>query len=106
DAEGGESSGGLPPAANHDLSGEETITFEGGGDFPDDEPNFNREEANRETVSAPSGRPDRPRGDRPPHGGGSGGRRPRRGGGGGGRGGPRGGDRGPRGGGDRGPRRD
>src|SRR5205807_3217072 len=55
DAEGGESSGGLPPAANHDLSGEETITFEGGGDFPDDEPNFNREEANRETVSAPSG---------------------------------------------------
>ncbi len=81
-------------------SGEETITFEGGGDFPDDEPNFNREDANRETVSTTSGRPDRPRGDRPRHGGGGGGRRPRRGGG---RGpGDRGG--GHRGGGDRGPR--
>jgi polyribonucleotide nucleotidyltransferase len=109
-AEGGDGAGALPPvapvAANHDPSGEETITFEGGGDFPDEEPNFNREEANRETVSTAGGRPDRPRGDRPPHGGGGGGgRRPRRGGGGGGRGGPRG-DRGPRGGGDRGPRRD
>ncbi|HEV3039660.1 MAG TPA: polyribonucleotide nucleotidyltransferase [Candidatus Angelobacter sp.] len=97
---GGAGFQGAPPAA----SGEETITFEGGGDFPDEEPNFNREEANRETVSAPSGRPDRPRGDRPPHGGG-GGRRPRRGGGGGGgRGGPRGDRGGHRGGGDRGPR--
>src|SRR5215831_10040219 len=79
--------------------GEETITFEGGGDFADDEgePNFNREDANRETVAA--GRPDRPRGDRPHGGGGDrggrGGGRHRRGGG---RGGPRG-DRGPRGGG-------
>ena len=79
---------------------EETITFEGGGTFDDNEgePNFNREESNRETVSASGGqqdRPDRPdRGDRPrggrPHGrGGRGG--PRRGGGGG-----RGRDRGPR----------
>ncbi|HEV2962829.1 MAG TPA: polyribonucleotide nucleotidyltransferase [Candidatus Angelobacter sp.] len=103
-AEGG-NGGPFPPASHPVASGEETITFEGGGDFPDDEPNFNREEANRETVSTASGRPDRPRGDRPPHGGG-GGRRPRRGGG-GGRGGPRGGDRGHRGGGgDRGPRRD
>jgi polyribonucleotide nucleotidyltransferase len=89
--------------------GEETITFEGGGDFDDDaEPNFNREDANRETVNAtPGPRPDRPRGDRPPGGGGRGGRH-RRGGSGGGRGGPRGGgggDRGPRGGGgDRGGR--
>jgi polyribonucleotide nucleotidyltransferase len=90
--------------------GEETITFEGGGDFDDDaEPNFNREDANRETVNAtPGPRPDRPRGDRPPGGGGGRGGRHRRGGGGGGRGGPRGGgggDRGPRGGGgDRGGR--
>ncbi len=89
--------------------GEEPITFEGGGDFDDDaEPNFNREDANRETVNAtPGPRPDRPRGDRPPGGGGGrGGRHRRGGGGGGGRGGPRGGgDRGPRGGGgDRGGR--
>jgi polyribonucleotide nucleotidyltransferase len=79
--------------------GEETITFEGGGDFADDdsEPNFNREDANRETVAAGTPRTDRPRGDRP-HGGGGGDR--------GGRGGRhrRGGGRGPRGGGDRGPR--
>jgi polyribonucleotide nucleotidyltransferase len=86
--------------------GEETITFEGGGDFADEEgePNFNREDANRETVAAGQPRPDRPRGDRPHGGGGDRGRggRHRRGGG---RGGPRGGDRGPRGGGgDRGNR--
>jgi polyribonucleotide nucleotidyltransferase len=65
-------------------SGEGTVTFEGGGNFDDEEgePNFNREDANRETVHATSqGRPDRPpRGDRPPHGGGG----PRSGGGGGG----------------------
>ena len=55
------------------AEGEETITFEGGGDFSDEEgePNFNREEANRETVAAGHPRPDRPRGDRP-HGGGGG----------------------------------
>jgi polyribonucleotide nucleotidyltransferase len=89
-----------PPRAE----GEETITFEGGGDFNEEEsaePNFNREDANRETVHAtPGGRPERPR-----HGGGgSGGGGGRRHGGRGGRGrGPRGGggggDRGPRGGG-------
>ncbi len=71
---------------------EETITIEGGGDFDEEEggePNFNREDANRETVHAAAGH-DRPRGGR--------GRRHGRGG----RGrGPRG-DRGPRGGGDRG----
>ena len=87
------------------ADGEETVTFEGGGDFSDDdaEPNFNREDANRETVAR---RPDLPQGVGPrgyrPHGGQSrgGSGRPRRGGGGGGRG-PRsgGGDRGPRGGG-------
>jgi polyribonucleotide nucleotidyltransferase len=98
----GEGSGGggerseRPPAQPRG-EGEETITFEGGGDFSDDEggePNFNREDANRETVAA--GRPERPRGDRPHSGGGDRG----------GRGGRhrRGGGRGPRGGGDRGPR--
>ncbi|HEY2362404.1 MAG TPA: polyribonucleotide nucleotidyltransferase [Candidatus Angelobacter sp.] len=116
DGEGGPSGdgggeGGERPPAQPRGEGEETITFEGGGDFNDDEggePNFNREDANRETVAA--GRPDRPRGDRPHGGGGDrggrGGGRHRRGGSGGGRG-PRGGggDRGPRGGGgDRGNR--
>ena len=96
--------GGAPSA--QPQGGEGTITFEGGGTFDEneEEPNFNREEANRETVSAGGGhdRGDRggDRGDR----GGRGGRphRGRRHGGGGrgGRGGPRG-DRG-----DRGPRRD
>ncbi|HEX7287512.1 MAG TPA: polyribonucleotide nucleotidyltransferase, partial [Candidatus Angelobacter sp.] len=88
------------------AGGEETITFEGGGDFADEEgePNFNREDANRETVGATSARPDRPRsdrGDRGPRGGGGGGGRRHGGRGGRGRG-PRGGgggDRGPRGGG-------
>src|SRR5437660_8885286 len=91
-----------PPTGQSAGQSEETITFEGGGNFDENEaePNFNREESNRETVSASGGqqdRPDRPdRGDRPrgggrPHGrGGRGG--PRRGGGGGGRG----RDRGPR----------
>jgi polyribonucleotide nucleotidyltransferase len=94
--------GGAPAAVPHQPA-EGTITFEGGGNFDEneEEPNFNREEANRETVSASGGhdRPggDRPRGGRPHGGGGGGGRRHRRGGG---RGGPRG-DRG-----DRGPRRD
>jgi polyribonucleotide nucleotidyltransferase len=86
------------------AGGEETITFEGGGNFDDEEPNFNREDANRETVGATSARPDRPRsdrGDRGPRGGGGGGGRRHGGRGGRGRG-PRGGgggDRGPRGGG-------
>jgi polyribonucleotide nucleotidyltransferase len=90
-----------PPRMVPNASGEETITFEGGsGDFDEEdaEPNFNREDANRETVGAGTPRPDRPRGGpggRP--GGGGGGRR--HGGGGGGRGGRGGG------GGGRGPRR-
>ncbi|HJX84761.1 MAG TPA: S1 RNA-binding domain-containing protein, partial [Candidatus Angelobacter sp.] len=92
-ADGGGESHGHAPAVQE--GGEETITIEGGADFNDDsEPNFNREEANRDTVNTSGIRPDRPRGDRPPGGGGRG--RPRRGGG--GRGG-RPGDRGPRGGG-------
>jgi len=107
--EGGERS--ERPPAQPRGEGEETVTFEGGGDFAEEEgggePNFNREDANRETVAAGRpDRPDRPRGDRPPGGGdrgrgGSGGRHRRGGPGGGGRG-PRGGgggDRGPRGGG-------
>jgi polyribonucleotide nucleotidyltransferase len=109
-SEGGERS--ERPPAQPRGEGEETITFEGGGDFAEEEggePNFNREDANRETVAAGrTDRPERPRGDRPPGGGGerggrggSGGRHRRGGSGGGGRG-PRGGgggDRGPRGGG-------
>jgi polyribonucleotide nucleotidyltransferase len=88
--DGGETA---PPA----HGGEETITFEGGGDFgEDEEPNFNREDANRETVHAGSDRPrgggGRPQGGGRRHGrGGRGGRGPR---GGGGDRGPRGGDRG------------
>jgi polyribonucleotide nucleotidyltransferase len=105
--EGGEAApagdGGEVAEPGAHAQSEETITFEGGGDFNEEdggEPNFNREDANRETVHAGTPRPDRPR-----HGGGGdrGGRRPRRGGRG-----PRGGgggDRGPRGGGgDRGNR--
>ncbi len=101
-ASGGGNGGSAPPEAGAQqpqppAHPEGTITFEGGGNFDDDEePNFNREESNRETVSAGSGhhdrpdRPDRPRGGRPHGGGGGGGRRHRRGRG------PR--DRGPRGG--------
>jgi polyribonucleotide nucleotidyltransferase len=98
--EGGGADGGGGEEHGHahtpQSGGEETITIEGGADFSDadQEPNFNREEANRDTVNTSGIRPDRPRGDRPPGGGGRG--RPRRGGG--GRGG-RPGDRGPRGGG-------
>jgi polyribonucleotide nucleotidyltransferase len=100
-ADGGEHAeaggGGGVPAPQPAAGGEETITFEGGGDFAEDEPepNFNREDANRETVGASSGGGGG-RHDRPRHGGGGGGGGRRRGGR--GRGGPRG-DRGPRGGG-------
>jgi polyribonucleotide nucleotidyltransferase len=103
-SEGGREGGFAAPSQPRG-EGEETITFEGGGDFNDDEggePNFNREDANRETVAAGQPRPDRPRGDRPHGGGGDrGGRggRHRRGGSGGGRAPRGGGDRGPRGGG-------
>jgi polyribonucleotide nucleotidyltransferase len=57
-----------------------SMVIEGGGDFPDDEPNFNRDGA-AHAVSATSDRP--PQGDRP-HGGDRGGRGGRPGGGGGG----------------------
>src|ERR1700728_1385570 len=65
-----------------------SMVIEGGGDFPDDEPNFNREGG-----PAPVSSGDRPHGDRP-HGGDRGGRGGPPGGGGrdrGGRGGPGGG---------------
>jgi polyribonucleotide nucleotidyltransferase len=102
--------GGGDGAAPADTSGEResvpapaltgSMVIEGGGDFPDDEPNFNREGG-----PAPVGGSDRPHGDRP-HGGDRGGRGGRPGGGGrdrgrGGRGGRPGGggrDRGGRGG--------
>ena len=100
-ANGGAAPEGGAPPAQHPASTEETVTFEGGGNFEEteEEPNFNREDSNRETVSAGgTGHHDRgDRGDRPRGGGGGrphgrGGRHRR-----GGRG-PRG-DRGPRGGG-------
>jgi polyribonucleotide nucleotidyltransferase len=89
--------GGAGPFAAPGAGSEETITFEGGGNFDETEgePNFNREDANRETVGATGGGGGG-RHDRPRHGGGGGGGR-RHGRGGRGRG-PRG-DRGPRGGG-------
>src|SRR5262249_30829610 len=71
DADGGaplEHDAGAPVPATG--SSEETITFEGGSNFDETEaePNFNREEANRETVGAGGGA----RHDRPRHGGGGG----------------------------------
>jgi polyribonucleotide nucleotidyltransferase len=100
-AESGEAAHHHRDEAHSGSQSEETITFEGGGEFPNEEnePNFNREEANRETVGA--SRPSHPPHGGRPHGGGGGGRR--HGGGGGGRRhgrGPRG-DRGPRDGGNR-----
>jgi polyribonucleotide nucleotidyltransferase len=94
-AETGEEREAVPAPA---LTG--SMVIEGGGDFPDDEPNFNREGG-----PAPVSSGDRPHGDRP-HGGDRGGRGGRPGGGGrdrgrGGRGGRPGGggrDRGGRGG--------
>jgi len=79
------------------------LTIEGGGDFPDDEPNFNRDAV---AGVAPTGPAERAPGDRPDRGGDRGARGGRPGGGGGrGRGrGPGGGGRGGRGGGHSGPR--
>jgi polyribonucleotide nucleotidyltransferase len=81
------------------------LTIEGGGDFADDEPNFNRDAAPRSVVGSTGGAPggerdrggDRGRGGRPGGGGGRGrGRGPGRGGHGGGRGGSGGGHGGSR----------
>jgi len=87
--------GGEP--SNGEVTGAPALTIEGGGDFPDDEPNFNRDGQQAAPVGGDRG-PDRPHGDRPDRGGDRGrGGRP---GGGGGRG--RGRGRGPGGGGGRG----
>ncbi|HWY58849.1 MAG TPA: polyribonucleotide nucleotidyltransferase [Terriglobales bacterium] len=75
--------GGEP--SNGEVAGAPALTIEGGGDFPDDEPNFNRDAV---AGVAGSGGGERPPGDRPERGGDRG-RRP--GGGGGGRGRGRGG---------------
>jgi polyribonucleotide nucleotidyltransferase len=92
--------------ADGEVAGAPALTIEGGGDFPDDEPNFNRDGQQAAPAGGDRGpeRPhsDRPHGDRPDRGGdrgrggrpgGGGGRgrggRPGGGGGRGGRGGPR-----------------
>jgi polyribonucleotide nucleotidyltransferase len=80
------------------------LTIEGGGDFADDEPNFNRDASPRSVVGSTGGAPggdrdrggDRGRGGRPGGGGRGRGRGPGRGGHGGGRGGSGGGHGGPR----------
>ena len=80
------------------------LTIEGGGDFADDEPNFNRDAAPRSVVGSTGGVPggdrdrggDRGRGGRPGGGGRGRGRGPGRGGHGGGRGGSGGGHGGQR----------
>ncbi len=78
-----------------EMAGEPALTIEGGGDFPDDEPNFNRDAVAGVAPSSDRGPGDRPdrggdrgRGGRP-GGGGRGRGRGRGPGGGGGRGGPR-----------------
>jgi polyribonucleotide nucleotidyltransferase len=83
-ADGGEGSHG-------EVAGAPALTIEGGGDFPDDEPNFNRDAVAGVAGGgggerAPGERPDRARGGRPGGGGGRG-RGRGRGPGGGGRGG-------------------
>jgi polyribonucleotide nucleotidyltransferase len=66
-----------------DVASAPALTIEGGGDFPDDEPNFNRDGQQAAPVGGDRG-PDRPHSDRPDRGGDRGrGGRP---GGGGGRG--------------------
>jgi polyribonucleotide nucleotidyltransferase len=92
-ADGGEGSHG-------EVAGAPALTIEGGGDFPDDEPNFNRDAVAGVAGGgggerAPGERPDRGRGGRPGGGGGRG-RGRGRGPGGGGRGGHGGGHGGPR----------
>src|SRR5882672_814018 len=96
--------GELPPDGAGDGGGESgsepahapALTIEGGGDFPDDEPNFNRDAPLAGAGAADRG-PERSTGDRGPDRGGDRGRGGRPGGGGGrgrGRGGPGRGGRG------------
>jgi polyribonucleotide nucleotidyltransferase len=99
-SEGGSGEG----EATHRSSGAPALTIEGGADFADDEPNFNRDPSAGGAPAADRPSSDRPRGDRP----GGGGRGGRPGGGGGrgrGRGGPGRGGFGGGGGGRGGPRR-
>ena len=99
--------GELPPESGSEPTNGDVpapaLTIEGGGDFADDEPNFNRDAAPRSVVGtggAPGGDRDRGgdrgRGGRPGGGGRGRGRGPGRGGHGGGRGGSGGGHGGPR----------
>jgi len=96
--EGGGDNGG---GGESESAGEPALTIEGGGDFPDDEPNFNRDAVagvapggDRPAGDRPERGGDRGRGGRPGGGGGRGrGRGGRPGGGGGGRGGHGGGHR-------------
>jgi polyribonucleotide nucleotidyltransferase len=85
--EGGSEGGSDEGEATHRSSGAPALTIEGGADFADDEPNFNRDPAAGGAPVADRPPSDRPHGDRP----GGGGRGGRPGGGGGrgrGRGGP------------------
>jgi polyribonucleotide nucleotidyltransferase len=100
-SEGGSDGGG---EESHRSSGAPALTIEGGADFADDEPNFNRDPSAGGAPAADRPPSDRPHGDRP----GGGGRGGRPGGGGGrgrGRGGPGRGGFGGGGGGRGGPRR-
>ena len=100
--------GELPPEGGSEPTNGDApapaLTIEGGGDFADDEPNFNRDASPRSVVGSTGGAPggdrdrggDRGRGGRPGGGGRGRGRGPGRGGHGGGRGGSGGGHGGPR----------
>jgi polyribonucleotide nucleotidyltransferase len=97
--EGGEEGAAEAVAESHGEVRAPALTIEGGGDFPDDEPNFNRDGPVSTGDRGPSDRPPSDRGgDRGPDRGGRGGRpggggrrRPGGGGGRGGRGGGHGG---------------
>ncbi len=102
--EGGSEGGSNEGEATHRSSVAPALTIEGGADFAEDEPNFNRDPSAGGAPAADRPPSDRPHGDRP----GGGGRGGRPGGGGGrgrGRGGPGRGGFGGGGGGRGGPRR-
>jgi polyribonucleotide nucleotidyltransferase len=102
-AEGGAEGGSDEAGATHHGSGAPALTIEGGADFADDEPNFNRDPSAGGAPASDRPPSDRPHGDRP--GGGGRGGRPGGGGRGRGRGGPGRGGFGGGGGGRGGPRR-
>jgi polyribonucleotide nucleotidyltransferase len=102
--EGGSEGGSDAGGESHHSAGAPALTIEGGADFADDEPNFNRDPSGGPAPASDRPPSDRPHGDRP----GGGGRGGRPGGGGGrgrGRGGPGRGGFGSGGGGRGGPRR-